>query len=198
MSQLSIHIRGPTWLHQMAVYIPATTSHEKRHGSKAAVGGHPHGHHHLHNHDRDIHNQPQRDEHNKRAVGDLVIATIDGQQVSWINSYSGPPAPTPESFPTPIWADEVVFETVVATTFVTLSAPCPTTSKNLASQKSTLSTSNTAAAIPSSADNDAHPSTGSWTRRAYYNAASGYSKGFTFLNHHGETNGAFGTIDGAE
>jgi Putative TOS1-like glycosyl hydrolase (DUF2401) len=32
----------------------------------------------------------------KRGVGDMVTATIDGQVVSWTNSYAGPStAPTP-------------------------------------------------------------------------------------------------------
>lgn len=180
----------------MAVYVPTTASHDKRHGSKADVGGHPHGHHHLHRRDKAIPDLQQRDEHTKRAVGDLVIATIDGQRVSWINSYSGPPAPAPESFPTPIAANDVVFETVVGTTFVTISASCSTTSKTLASHHSTTPTSSNVASVPPPTDKDVHATTGSWTRQAYYNAASGYSKGFTFLNHHGETNGASGTSDG--
>lgn len=181
----------------MAVYIPIKTSHNKRHDSKAGVVGHPHGHHHLHRHGKvSAELQQQRDEHIKRAVGDLVIATIDGQRVSWINSYSGPPAPVPESFPTPNVADDVVFETVLATSFITVSGPCPTTNQALISQHSEAPTSSIAVSIPHPTSNDIHATTGSWVRQAYYNAASGHSKGFTFLNHHGDTHGASGTSDG--
>lgn len=181
----------------MAVYVPITRPHKKRYDSKGGGVGHPHGHHHLHRHGKALSNlQQQRDAHAKRAVGDLVIATIDGQRVSWINSYSGPPAPAPESFPTPAEANDVVFETVIATHFVTVSGPCPTTSEALTSKHTEAPTSSIAVSVPLPTDNHIHAITGSWVRQAYYNAASGYSKGFTFLNHHGDTHGASGTSDG--
>lgn len=183
----------------MAVYVPTTALHNKRHDPKVGVVGHPHGHHHLHlhrHHKARSNLQQERDVLAKRAVGDVVIATIDGQRVSWINSYSGPPAPAPESFPTPNEADDVVVETIIATSFVTVSGPCPTTSEVLTSRHTEAPTSTIAVSVPLPTDNDIHAATGSWVREAYYDAASGYSKGFTFLNHHGDTHGSSGTSDG--
>ena len=205
----------------MAVYIPTTATHNKRHDPKVGGIGHPHRHHHLHRHHKASSNlQQQREALAKRAVGDTVIATIDGQRVSWINSYSGPPAPAPESFPTPNEAENVVFETVIATSFVTVLGPCLATSEGSTSQytetsapqhieastsrhteASTLQhteapTSTIAVSVPLPTDNDIHATTGSWIREAYYDAGSGHSKGFTFLNHHGDTHGASGTSEG--
>lgn len=197
----------------MAVYVPTTATHNKRHDPKVGVHGHPHRHHHLHRHRKASSNfQQQRDALAKRAVGDIVIATIDGQRVSWINSYSGPPAPAPESFPTPNEADNVVFETVIATSFVTVSGLCQTTSEASTSQHTGTSTSQytevsttqhteaptsvIAVSVPLPTDNEIHVTTGSWVREAYYDAGSGYSQGFIFLNHHGDTNGASGTSEG--
>jgi hypothetical protein len=50
-----------------------------------------HGHQHSHARDRDlIEIQESHIVEEKRAVGDIVKATIDGQVVSWTNGYAGP------------------------------------------------------------------------------------------------------------
>lgn len=92
LCKLSLHVRGPTWLKQVAVYLPATTANKKRsnppngHDRRNAAGPvhHRHGHQPLH------HRHGKVKEVEKRAVGDLVSATIDGQLVSWTNVYAGP------------------------------------------------------------------------------------------------------------
>jgi len=52
---------------------------------------HRHGHQHFHARDREVVKilETQVVEE-KRAVGDIVKATIDGQVVSWTNGYAGP------------------------------------------------------------------------------------------------------------
>jgi hypothetical protein len=56
-----------------------------------------HAHQHVHARDKDaVTIQEHHIVEEKRAVGDIVTATIDGQVVSWTNEYAGPSAvPTP-------------------------------------------------------------------------------------------------------
>ena len=50
-----------------------------------------HGHQHFHARDRDlVEIQETHVVEEKRAVGDIVKATMDGQVVSWTNGYAGP------------------------------------------------------------------------------------------------------------
>ncbi|KAF4449422.1 hypothetical protein F53441_7284 [Fusarium austroafricanum] len=72
---LSVHIRGPFNLKEFAVYNLGST--EKKRDS--APSPHLHGHRHLH-------------QQRKKKRGDWVTATIDGQVVSWENTYNGSPA----------------------------------------------------------------------------------------------------------
>ncbi|EFE44181.1 hypothetical protein TRV_01074, partial [Trichophyton verrucosum HKI 0517] len=80
--ELSIHLRGPMQLFSMAVYNRG--SEKPKRELKPSIHERRHGHSHQRFHE-------------KRAVGDTVVATIDGQVVSWINQYNGgaPAAPTP-------------------------------------------------------------------------------------------------------
>ncbi|PGH10080.1 hypothetical protein GX51_00347 [Blastomyces parvus] len=87
--EVSWHFRGPLNLKQFAFYSHSPGSgtpadgrykrevkpsiHERRHQ----------GHQHLHKRDNE-----------KRAVGDMVTATINGQVVSWVNQYAGGAAPS--------------------------------------------------------------------------------------------------------
>ncbi|EEQ88880.2 uncharacterized protein BDCG_04000 [Blastomyces dermatitidis ER-3] len=84
--EVSWHFRGPVSLKQFAFYSPGSGAppegrykremkpsiHERRHQ----------GHQHLH-----------KRANEKRAVGDMVTATINGQVVSWVNQYAGGAAP---------------------------------------------------------------------------------------------------------
>lgn len=58
----------------------------------------------------------------------------------------------------------------------------------------TLPTSS--ATVPVAVTSVSDSSIDSWTRYAYYDAASGHANGFTFLNHCGGTEGMPGTSDG--
>ncbi|RDI89863.1 hypothetical protein Vi05172_g195 [Venturia inaequalis] len=76
---ISIHLRGPLLLLQFAAYTPTELT------SKRAR--------------RNDHADFVEEQKLKRAVGDKVIATINGEEVSWINQYDGgapaaPAAPT--------------------------------------------------------------------------------------------------------
>lgn len=194
--KLSLHIRGPTWLKQLAVYMPATPANEKRdtnpnghHRRHAAAvvhhqGGHNHrGHQYLHDGHGKVKNvdEPQL---SKRAVGDLVSATIDGVLVSWTNIYAGPGVAT-----------DVPIPGAVDDTNATTSATDATEDTDMTSQSSTISPI-TSSSISSSSTSTAQANSGDWTRQAYFNAASGTAEGLTFLNHFGGTDGIPGTSAG--
>ncbi|KAL8669031.1 MAG: hypothetical protein Q9168_006364 [Polycauliona sp. 1 TL-2023] len=172
--ELSMHFRGPTVLKQLAVYYPASDAKSKR-SDHINAHARRHGQHHAHHHKR---NHALAG----RAVGDMVVATIDGQVVSWANNYAGPGAgpntaaaqPAPEA------------QTTLATSFGT-SSQVPSTTATPASSGSI----NPLPLPESSGD-----SSGQWARQAYYNADTGSSDGLTFLNHFGGTNGMPGTADG--
>ncbi|EGC47378.1 conserved hypothetical protein [Histoplasma capsulatum var. duboisii H88] len=88
--EVSWHFRGPINLKQFAYYSlgsgAGSDSYKKREVRPSIHERRHHGHQHLHKRAND-----------KRAVGDMVTATINGQVVSWVNQYAGgapPPAPT--------------------------------------------------------------------------------------------------------
>ncbi|PGG98570.1 hypothetical protein AJ79_08823 [Helicocarpus griseus UAMH5409] len=153
--EVSWHFRGPVSLKQFAFYSPGSgpakrevkpSIHERRH----------HGHQHLHK--------------NKRAVGDMVTATIDGKVVSWKNEYGGgaPAAPTEPPAAAPA-----------------APAPAPAGGDYKASEP------------PKKEKKPINPGAGNWGRHAYFNLEAGEADGLTFLNHHGgEGSGTFDTIFG--
>lgn len=77
---------------QFAYYTPGTTSSKRavKAGPKARRHGHQ-GAHHVHQDGRDV--QENRGIEERRAAGDIVVATIDGAVVSWTNQYTGPGTP---------------------------------------------------------------------------------------------------------
>lgn len=182
MQQLSIHIRGPTWLKQLAVYFPSS-AHPKR-SDQATFHKRSHGHHHLHHRFKGVREFHERDQ-GKRGVGDLVTAVIDGQLVSWTNVYGGPSAVS--SSPTSIGAmtKDVNAKPLAPSTKVTTTITLFPVSQALATPSPIMP----AKVIPEGTID-------SWSRRAYYNAAAGDADGFTFLNHCGGTEGMPGTLDG--
>lgn len=91
----------------------------------------------------------------KRAVGDWVTATIDGQVVSWQNQYAGGPAPT-------------------SPTGAAAPAANPATGNQAGN-----------AASPAAPAPTVNLGSGTWGRQAYYNAASGVADGLVFLNNMG-------------
>lgn len=160
-----MHFRGPLNLKQFAVYTPGAapskaklarrSAHERRHA-------HGHGHAHLH-HARDAALKQE-----KRGLGDMVTAVIDGQVVSWINEYDGVAAAT----------------SAASTAAPAPSAYAPSESSN--EYATAASSAASASAYPSvSSSDDDSSSTVSWTRQAYYDASAGTSDGLVFLNHEG-------------
>lgn len=169
-----MHFRGPTLIKQLAVYYPGSDAKVKR-SDNVHAHAHRHGQQHVHH--------PRRDHALAgRAVGDMVVATIDGQVVSWVNKYAGPGAGPSTAAAQPL----PVAQTTLATSFGTPSqAPSSTT---------TSASSDPINPLP-----HAESSSGGseqWARQAYFNADAGSSEGFTFLNHFGGTNGMPGTADG--
>ncbi|KAL8645302.1 MAG: hypothetical protein Q9226_007363 [Calogaya cf. arnoldii] len=158
-----MHFRGPTFLKQLAVYYP---------GSDAKVKRSDHVHDHAHRPKQQHVHHPKRDHaKGERAVGDMVVATIDGQVVSWANKYGGPDASP---------------QTTLATSYGTpTQAPATAT---------TPASSDPINPLPHPASSD--EGSGQWARQAYYNAEAGSSEGLTFLNHFGGTKGMPGTADG--
>ncbi|KAF2459827.1 putative TOS1-like glycosyl hydrolase-domain-containing protein [Lineolata rhizophorae] len=175
---ISLHIRGPFHLKQLAVYTPSSASesskktrrtpHERRHG---------HAHFHEHNKEiRELHkvkNTAQAEE--KRDIGDWVTVTwANGDVVSWINEYDGSPATTAPAAP----ADT----TAAAVEAADYSAE---TSSAQASSTKASSTGASSAATPAAS--------GDWTQVAYYNAEEGTATGLTFLANLG--GGGSGVFD---
>lgn len=177
LQKLSLHIRGPTWLKQLAVYVPL--SHYETIGKevdkKSNFYGRRNGHQHLHKHNREAIKGQKRGLAN-RAVGDIVSAIVEGQLVSWTNLYTAPATTTTVAQALP----EATFEKTKADSLSSAESriyspfPKPNVSDTLNSVKQD----------------------GSWSRQAYYDAAAGVSDGFTFLNHFGGSKDIPGTADG--
>lgn len=169
--EVSMHFRGPMNLKQFAVYTPSAapskaklarrTAHERRHAH-----AHGHGHAHLH-HARDAAAKE------KRAVGDMVTAVINGQAVSWINEYDGDTAPT--------YADTSAASLAASTA----SASAPDAYISADSSSAASSVASASAYSSSSSFDDDSSSSGGWIRQAYYDASAGTSEGLVFLNHQG-------------
>lgn len=175
LQKLSLHIRGPTWLKQLAVYIP--TSHhgtigKEEDGKKSSFHGRRNGHQHLHQHKREA-IKDQNIAFTKRTINNVVSAIIEGQLVSWTNVY---PAPA-------------------TTTTVAQARPEAKLEKTNADSLSKAET-RIYSPFPKSNVSGTIKQDGSWSREAYYDAAAGVSKGFTFLNHFGGSKDIPGTADG--
>ncbi|KAK0516020.1 hypothetical protein JMJ35_002054 [Cladonia borealis] len=195
--ELSLHVRGPTWLKQVAVYTFDTSSNSKRNAKRNTHGRRHAGHQYLHGHHgkvKEVRERQHEHDYAKRSVGELVSATIDGQLVSWTNMYAGPGVATilPSPAVSPIVAQfDEMNDSSPATTNVANAEP-PMVSPTAAT--SSLQGSPIIAASSAMASSEA--SSGAWTRQAYYNAADGTSQGITFLNHFGGVNGLPGTSAG--
>ena len=195
--QLSLHVRGPTWLKQIAVYTLDTYSISKR-NTKRNIHGRRHAEHqYLHEHHGKVKEVRERQhEHNyaKRSVGAIVSATIDGQLVSWTNMYAGPGVATilPSAAVAPIVAqfDEMNDSSPDTTTVANAQPPMVSPTAVTPSRQDSPTTAASGAMVSSEA------SSGYWARQAYYHAADGTSQGITFLNHFGGANGVPGTSAG--
>ncbi|RMZ76160.1 hypothetical protein DV738_g5128, partial [Chaetothyriales sp. CBS 135597] len=181
--EVSWHFRGPMHLKQFAFYTPAATS---RRYTRA------HRHSHLHQHRRKIELKGGEDEsigNEKRAVGDMVTATINGEVVSWVNQYSGGAGSStgeasqtnPNDSPCPMvtatingevvsWVNEYTGDDSTAASDT---SPDPSSSPSAAVAQTDLGDST----LPAPSD--------SWVRQSYYFAANGTAENLVFLNNMG-------------
>ncbi|KAG5663778.1 hypothetical protein KAF25_006363 [Fusarium avenaceum] len=167
---LSVHIRGPFNLKEFAVY--NLDSNEKKRDSAPSphVHGHRHGHGHL------------LDQHNKKR-GEWVTATINGQVVSWENTWYGGPATQAAAAP------------VAAAP--TKAAQKPSSKpKHKVEKKPLKSNANPVVENPKKASGsktNAYPTPGGrWKRTSYYNAQRRVADNVVFMgNYGGEGSGVF-------
>jgi hypothetical protein len=124
-------------------------------------------HHKRHDHQR-FHDKYARDAGNekdsseKRAIGDMVTATINGQVVSWVNAYDGGAVAATEAPAAPAAPQDGSGQRVDN------SQPNPDTGS---------SGSQPAPQI--------NPGAGNWGRQAYYNSDSGEQIGLAVMNNKG-------------
>ncbi|KAL8933434.1 MAG: hypothetical protein Q9211_005786 [Gyalolechia sp. 1 TL-2023] len=126
----------------------------------------------------------------------MVTATIDGQEVHWINQYAGSAASssTAAGQPASLIASACPYCAVQTTISTYVGAAIQSSTSSIPASSATASASaDSANPLPVSGPNGGR---GSWSRHAYYNAEAGDSYGFTFLNHFGGTLGKPGTADG--
>ncbi|RMZ81211.1 hypothetical protein DV737_g2628, partial [Chaetothyriales sp. CBS 132003] len=147
--EVSWHFRGPMHLKQFAFYTPGAVSKRDVHAHRHAF----------------VHERKQQEveagkcesvEIEKRAVGDMVTATINGQVVSWVNQYSGgavSPTTEPSQTNQKDSPPSIVTATINGQTHPSYSSP----------------------SAPS----------GSWVRQSYYSAVNGTAQNLVFLNNMG-------------
>ena len=174
----------------MAIYTPATVADKEKRSTESNFHYRQHaaaplhdlrsGHQHLHHRHSKV-KEVRESQFSKRAVGDVVSATIDGQVVSWINVYSGPVGDTNAR------ALEAVDSTSASTPHAdTTELPDMTSQSSVASSTTTIGTS-------SSTSSTAAATSGDWARQAYFEAESGKIEGLTVLIHFGGEDGIPGT-----
>lgn len=146
-----------------------------------------HGHEHIQKHRRHAHEEAQEAE--KRALGDVVIATIDGQVVSWLNNWSGEATSSAAAAVAATTSSTAAAATsAVATGFAAGSTAAIEAVGRIVAAASSSSSSSRSSSVSSSSSSASATSTsisGSWSRKAYYNSKSGSADGVVFLNHNG-------------
>jgi hypothetical protein len=156
--EVSLHFRGPLKIKQFAFFSPSTDSaNAPKKAKRSAMQRHGHAQYHVQKRDEAV---------EKRAVGDLVFATIDGQVVSWINEWSGV-ASTAVSSAVAVVTGAIATPLIKVDAAVALSVDGP------------KSTPSPASPTPASGGS------GSWGRKAYYNAEAGSADNVVFLSHNG-------------
>ncbi|KAG6231039.1 hypothetical protein E4U34_006579 [Claviceps purpurea] len=192
---LSIHIRGPISVKEVAVYNLAAhhgkrdveadeaDNEPKAESSPQVADAHPahnHGHGHGHKH---LHRHAQRDK---------VFATINGKVVSWENNWFGPP-PAAQPPTTPPAAKPAAG--------AALKADNP--DKSAGSDKPKAQLESQSESKPKSESDRKHKgkpaaSGSDWDRVAYYNAEKQIAENMIFMgNYGGSGSGVFDTTWGA-
>lgn len=164
-AQVSWHFRGPLQLKQFAFYTLGTSPSKRK--IRPSSHARRHGHQHFHARDNDI--REINENHlveEKRAVGDMVTATIDGQVVSWINQYAGTkPSSAVGEGGDALAGSKPVFSVAVSSAIAV---------------SSVISVTPQQSASPS-----VNAGSGNWGRQAYYDAGNQTADGLVFLNHNG-------------
>lgn len=182
-----MHFRGPLHLKQFAVYTPGEQSSSKKLKPRRTPTERRHAHVHAHNHQHQHHNDVR-----KRNVGDMVIATINGEVVSWVNEYSGEMTAAAAAA-APIAAATSVAAEAVATVEAALSNAAPknrvatgdSSSGDSSDSAASSATSSSSVSPSASSSSDSSFASGSWGRQHYFNAGEGVQDGLTLLNHNG-------------
>lgn len=107
----------------------------------------------------------------------MVVATIDGQVVSWVNNYFGPSTDAPAA-------------PAATTTAAPAADPAPSSSPDTSDSSSDSSSDNSDSSSDSSSDSDSTDSVttgsgGDWDRISYYNAEQGTADNIVFLGNYG-------------
>ncbi|KAI1479065.1 hypothetical protein K445DRAFT_53731 [Daldinia sp. EC12] len=168
---LTLHFRGPLELKTVAIFTPSSgpskrevqRPHTKRHG-----------HQHLHK---------KHHEHAKAEKReDMVVATIDGQVVSWVNNYFGGAAETPAPAPAPAPAD-----------------PAPSPEPPAPEPAPPAESYPEAPPPPPTNSAPVDVPAGDFQRIAYYNAKDQVADGLVFLGNFGDPaiSGTWDTVWGA-
>jgi len=162
---------------------------------------HAHNHARFHENNKEV-RDIQDAEVEKRQLGVMVTAVMNGVTVSWANNYDGKSTTTvaaASSTKAPVVAAFAVASSSAAaassSAAVSSAAKASASSAQAASSSAQASSSSSAAkAASSSSASAAMPlASGSWARAGYYSSVQGISQGLSFLNHLG--GGASGTFD---
>ncbi|SMQ51106.1 unnamed protein product [Zymoseptoria tritici ST99CH_3D7] len=171
--EVSIHLRGPMLLKQFAVYMPHNSSTSPPPASKARrhVHDNRHGHAHAHMH------KERNAKEEKRALGDIVSALIDGKWQTWANNYNGGAAAA---------AAPAVETGAPAAAPAPAPAPAPAAAPAAAAVEPVANRVGSGSSSSDSGEkSDPADATGNWARQAYYNSEAGIAAGLVFLNHQG-------------
>lgn len=169
---MSIHLRGPLKIPQVAVYVKKPSSHAKR--STSVAHQRRHSHQQFHQHGKHARGVQKRAVEKRGGIGDIVTATINGEVVSWTNTYSGEPVTQP--------APEAPTTAAAASAEPT---PASSDSSEPAAPEPSHSDDDEGDSNEHSAEDSTGDSTGDWERVGYYDAASQTLDGMVFLNNKG-------------
>jgi hypothetical protein len=119
----------------------------------------------------------------KRNLGDIVTALIDGKLQTWVNEYAGgaaAAAATPAPYSSEAAAAAPAYEAAA-------SSVAAVANRLGGGSSSSSSSSDSSDSSSSSGSSSSSSSTGGsgWTRQAYYNSAAQTADGLVILNHQG-------------